>query len=41
MQLVQSGDMTAWQATQVLWRRGGVAAFFRQGWAGWDFGRRA
>ncbi|KAL4444876.1 hypothetical protein ABPG77_003926 [Micractinium sp. CCAP 211/92] len=29
MQLVQSGDMTAWQATQVLWRRGGVAAFFR------------
>ncbi len=33
MQLVQSGDMTAWQATQVLWRRGGVAAFFRQGGA--------
>ncbi|KAL4448110.1 hypothetical protein ABPG75_005329 [Micractinium tetrahymenae] len=29
MMLVQSGDMTTWQATQVLWRRGGARAFFR------------
>lgn len=29
MQLVQSGDMTTWQAAQLLWRRNGAAAFFR------------